>query len=189
MLGPYLEHILITFVGGSLGLVVGGVAGYALASLLIRSYSASERSMRIGIFVPWRTLVAVLLIPFVISYAILVRFGIGNMTATMTLGIALAGLALASTCGIIVRREFPRSTRVELIAAGRSLFAFGAALLAAVGPNGAWGLGAFMLGRLRLLENDEAFRIFLLIAAAILVFDLGIGVVQYIYMFRRSEAH
>lgn len=179
-----LEHILTTLVGSSIGILLGGAAGFALARLLTRLYRASRRSLSLAVFVPWRTVLLGVLIPFAVPLLTLRTTGIGAKTGMVTVGIAVTGWAIAFTSGLLIRRTFPRSQKVELVSAARTLYAGAAALLLGFGDFGAGGLGFVFLLRIRILDFAGAYSIFLWILFVILLFDVSLGTIQYVLLHR-----
>lgn len=179
-----LEHILITLVGSSIGILLGGAAGFALARLLTRLYRASPRSLSLAVFVPWRTVLLGLLIPFAVPLLAIRTTGIGAKTGMVTVGIAVTGWAIAFTSGLLIRRTVPRSQKIEFVAAARTLYAGAAALLLGFGAFGAGGLGFLFMTRIAVLDFAGAYSIFLWILLVILLFDVALGTIQYVLMHR-----
>ena len=102
----------------------------------------------------------------------------------VTVGIAVTGWAIAFTSGLLIRRTFPRSQKVELVSAARTLYAGAAALLLGFGDFGAGGLGFVFLLRIRILDFAGAYSIFLWILFVILLFDVSLGTIQYVLLHR-----
>lgn len=179
-LSSFLDHLFITLVGTVVGLLVGGTLGYALARLLSHLYFASDRVMTLAVLVPWRTVLAPWLVPFAVPIIAVRILGLGAKTGIASVAVSAVGLATAWASGILIQRQFPRSQRVELIAATRTVTVVGAALLIGFGTFGAGGLGFVAWSRIAILDYGGAFTIYILILAAILVFDLSLGVLQYV---------
>lgn len=174
-----LDHLIFTFAGTLVGIPLGGALGYVLSRLLRRIYLASDRALTLAVLVPWRTVLAAVLLPFAAPSIALRTLGIGAGTGIFSVAIAALGLAAAWTSGILLQRTFPRSQRVGLVAAARTITVISAALLVGFSAYGGGGLGFILWTRIALFDFDGAFTIFILILATILVFDLSVGFVQW----------
>lgn len=177
----FFDHLLITVIGAGSGMLIGGILGYLLGRIYVNLYGASERWRKFALLFPWRTLAFGLIAPNIIPLIVTIRIGLGNESAMVSLGIAVTILALAFTPQILIRRSFPLSQQVEFIAMVRTILTGSGMLLAAFAGIGSGNLGEIISQLIRVMEYRMAVNAYLLLLISMLIFDLAIGVIQYIY--------
>jgi hypothetical protein len=180
----FFRHIWITLVGVSAGLLVGGLIGLLLGRVLANVYAASEKMCRLGVLFPWRTLTFGLIVPNLLSLLVVIRVGLGNESAMVSLGIAVTILAVAFTPGVLIRRGFARSQTVEYIATARTIATGAGMLLATILGIGSGNLGEVINHSIRIMEYRTAVNAYLLLLLSMLIFDLIFGIGQYIFSSR-----
>jgi len=182
----FVEHFTVTLIGTAAGVLIGGVTGLGLARLLAHLYMRSDRVLKLAVFLPWRTALMGLLVPFAVPLVTVTTVGLGAKLGIVSVGVAVAGLVIAFTSGILLTRRYPKSQRVELIAAARTVATVAVVLQTAFGAFGAGGLGYRVIQHFRVFEIWEAVGTYSLILVAVLIFDLVVGTLQYVMTARET---
>ncbi len=171
------NHLLITLVAWIAGLIVGGVGGVLIASLIRPRTSPKPDSIRGLAWIPWRTLVFMLML-VVWSPLIPVWLGLGTTTGMVISGFAISLIALPMMMSMSLNDSHTRSWLVHFISKARSLLFFAQFAALGVGYFGGGGAGLYLVEQMKLLDYGKVFQGFLIIVGLALVLDLVFGAIE-----------
>jgi hypothetical protein len=188
-----LEHFLISLVGSILGAGLGVGVGYSLNRLfhrhrvLLKTVSLS-RSM-----IPWRTLLAFLLMVNFYPIYLILRFGLHSIVGMISIAyftmISLAPLTLQ----VLAQKHSAQPPELFGYRLMRSLGVFAPILATQYSQFGSsWNLESFGLGdvfnqRIITMEYEKAFLVLLTITAVSLLVDLITGYHEYRIYLKMSK--
>lgn len=181
-----IDHMLISIVGWICGMAVGGGIGYLLARWLFTPSREKVFASWIMVLIPWRTFVLVSVL-FVWSPLLVIKFGLGNLTGTIMVGMVLAIFALAMVMKMIFDQMYPKTTWVRFVSNARSLLLVAIFATLGVGYVGAGGFGFYLGQLLNLLDYPNLVQGILVLGWLTLFSDLILGLVQF-WVMKRSEA-
>lgn len=169
-----LDHVLISVVALSLGVILGSGCGYLLA-LAIRAMFVSPRSRNLAILMPWRTVVMGLLLVIRTSINIVLWFGLGTVAAIASTGGVIFLLALPFTVSILLDQWYPSSQLNRFIAGIRTLATASPVIVPTVAAFTGGGMGFLILEMSRSMKSDQVIQAYLIVIIMILAFDLLFG--------------
>lgn len=183
-----LNHILISLIGSMTGLVLGGGLGYLLAVGLRKLFSGKPQLQELSVFFPWRTLVMSLLVllGFPVKAVVFFGLGLGVRSGMVIVSLIIILLSFVVVTTRLLEHWLPNTIKNSLFAWGRTLTTSSVIIALFLGPFSLGGLGFSMKQNINLLNDAEVLRIYGIVIAIILMFDLVLGTVQFA-VFRNQE--
>jgi hypothetical protein len=183
-----MDHILISLIGSMTGLVLGGGLGILLVVGLRKLFSGRPQLQELSIFFPWRTLVMGLLVllGFPVKVVVFFGFGLGAQSGMVVVGLIIFLLSITVTTTRLLEHWLPTTIKISLFTWARTLITSSVIIALFLGPFALGGLGFSMKQNINLLNDAEVLRIYGIVIAILLTFDLVLGTVQFA-VFRNHE--
>jgi len=182
-----IEHGMISAGGWLLGSILGGGLGAGLALLFRRLFQARPGLRTLAVWLPWRSVLMMLMIPLWYPLPIVMLVGFGAESGLISVGLATFLLTLAVVVSVMDKRVVAAPEIVHFVAWARTL-ATGAVLFEFfAGIFGAGGLGLLTLTNFRILEYEEGLKYLTALFLIMLILDFLIGGIQYVVASRTKE--
>jgi hypothetical protein len=173
------EHALISMFGWFSGIIAGGGLGY-LCALMVHSISTAFPKLRKpAVLLPWRTVIMALLLFISLPVIVIMQFGLGAKSGTISVGMTVFLLALVYATSILLEHWHANRILSRLISGARTLATASPIFTALFGFFGGGGAGSAAIQSLRLFDFETTARAYLSVILLILFADILLGLVHY----------
>jgi hypothetical protein len=175
-----LEHAWISLFGWLAGVVAGGGLGYLCALALRSVFTAFPKLRKPAVLIPWRTVIMALLLFVSLPVLVIMQFGLGAKSGTISVGLSVFLLALVYTTSVLL--EHWRADRIlyRLISGSRTLATASPVFVSLFGFFVECGVGSVAIQSLRLFDIETAVRAYFSVILLILIADILLGLVHYL---------
>ena len=176
-----IEHVIISLIGWLLGVIIGGLVSRFLARRIQSILTSYPNVRKPAILLPWRTLLMAVILHAALPFLILLQFGFGLMTGILSIGLATFLMMLIFATPIFIGKEFHMSSVSQLLSGVRTLATVAVVWETFIGNFGGGGIGFAASTHIRLLHYSMATKYYFTIIVIILIIDVLLGIVQFIY--------
>lgn len=127
-----------------------------------------------------------ILLGFPVKAVVFFGLGLGARSGMVIVSLIIFLLSITVTTTRLLEYWLPTTIKNTLFAWGRTLITSSVIIALFLGPFALGGLGFSMKQNINLLNDAEVLRIYGIVIAILLTFDLVLGAVQYI-VFRNQE--
>jgi len=176
-----ISQITTSLMGWIIGSTLGGFAGYGAAMICMSLLTRSEGSPRYLILIPWRTPVLALTALFWVPYWITGQFGLGFKSGVISVALQIFILTSLFFSSTFLNHWRHTSLKARLAGYSRTLAVFSVVLTAHYGLFGSGGVSALAVANINQSGDRSASSGWIAIITALLVFDLTLGLVEFIF--------
>ena len=174
----FFEHLWLTVIPWSVGIVFGGGLGYLIARILRPSWKTRSTFRSVLIIAPWRTLGALTLLLTVRSPLLLRYFGIGQATALVWLTILSCLAAFGMALSLFLTAPKTPTTTSRALASARTMDV-GLSVAAIIASDaGAGGAGELIAMSMLTLDRVLFITGILTVVAVSVILDILLGIVH-----------
>ena len=165
--------------GWLIGIIAGGGLGY-LCALTLRSVSTAFPQLRKpAVLIPWRTVIMALLLFISLPVLVIMQFGLGAKSGTISVGLTVFLLALVYAISVLLEYWHANRLLSRLVSGARTLATASPVFTALFGFFGGGGAGSIAIQSLRLFDFKTAVRAYFSVILLILFADILLGLLHY----------
>jgi hypothetical protein len=175
-----LNHVFISLLGTIFGILIGGAIVFLFGRFLLKAPYQSAKAQRLGLLIPWRTLLVGILEFFLNPLPILgflASIGLAQAYATVSISGQIACMVVLFTPISLFEKKAIQPSWVFLSSTLRSIATMSVALTTATAGNS--GLGFFIFLSLNNHDFGGARFAWLITIFICLAIDLAAGILQF----------
>lgn len=179
-----LQHLSVSLIPWLIIMVIGGGLGYGFSFLIHRWLYDHKWLLNILVFLPWRSVIIWIALVAIHSPLMIWQFGLGPISASVAIGIALCVFIIPSITVILLQSLYPPSSLGKIMSIARTSAILSIALVVLLDT----GMGYYILRVSSSLGFQKIILAYLVVGAMMLGIDLVLGFIQIAVLSSQSRS-